>query len=109
MRPIPPKLKKEMGADPYYKVCAHKDENCDGRVTWEHTIIYASKQLNEKWAIIPICAYHHAVDRHQDGPGLDKQRNVWVALNRATDDELIAVSKVVNYMRERDRLNTIYN
>lgn len=107
MRPIPPKLKKEMLTDPYYKTCARKDEHCDGRITWEHAIIYAGKQLNERWAIIPLCTYHHSVDRHQDGTGLDKEENIRIALNRATDFELQSISKAVNYKAMRERLNAI--
>lgn len=108
MRKIPEKLKKEILADPYYKVCARKNDDCDGRITWEHAIIYAGRQLNEKWAIIPLCTYHHSVDLHQDGPGLDKAINVWIALNRATDAELFAVSKVTPYHFLRETLNKKY-
>jgi len=106
MRPIPPTLKKEMEADPYYKICARrKDGGCAGRVTWEHTIIYAGKQLNEKWAIIPLCERHHAVDNYQDNGILDKNENIRIALNRATDIELKAISKAQDYIAIRDRLN----
>lgn len=108
MRTIPAKLKKEILLNPYYKVCARKDSDCDGRITWEHAIIFAGRQVNEMWAIIPLCTYHHSVDLHQDGPGLNKEINVWIALNRATDDQLREVSKVIQYIRERNRLNSIY-
>lgn len=108
MRKIPPKLKNEILADPYYKTCARKSPDCDGRITWEHAIIYAGRQLNEKWAIVPLCAYHHSVDYHQDGPGLNKEMNVWIALNQATDLELSMASKVIPYIKERARLNQIY-
>lgn len=108
MRKIPEKLKKEILSDPDYKTCTRKDHDCDGRITWEHAIIYAGKQLNEKWAIIPLCAYHHSVDFHQDGDGLNKEINVWIALNRATDFELSMISKVIPYLKERARLNAIH-
>lgn len=111
MRPIPPKLKAALAADPEYKVCAKSSvagHNCDGRITWEHAIIYAGRQLNERWAIIPICAYAHSVDFHQDGGDLDKQVNMWIALNRASEDELRAVSKATDYLAYRDRLNQKY-
>lgn len=98
-----------MANDPYYKVCARKaDGGCNGRITWEHAIVFAGRQVNEKWAIIPLCTYHHAVNEHQDGGQLDKDRNVQIALNRATDSELEAISKAVNYKKLRERLNTIY-
>lgn len=82
MRPIPPKLREEMASDPYYKFCARRHEGtCSGRITWEHALIYAGKQINEKWAIIPLCVYHHL------GEGLNKELNVYIALERATPEE----------------------
>jgi len=106
MRAIPPKLKKEMQEDPYYKVCARKAHgNCGGRITWEHTIIYKGKQLNEKWAIIPLCEYHHAVNNYQDRGDLDKNENIRIALNRATDEELVKISRAIDYIALRERLN----
>ena len=108
MRPIPQKLKQEMEADPFYKQCARKpDGNCKGRITWEHAIIYAGKQLNEKWAIIPLCAYHHAVDEYQDCGDLWKERNQWIAINRATNEELEKISKVVDYKFFKNKLNQL--
>lgn len=108
MRKIATKLKNEILSDPTYTVCARRDDpnhQCEGRITWEHAIIYAGKQLNEKWAIVPLCAKAHSVDQFQDGGDLDKDKNVWIALNRATDAELMAVSKVINYKRMRDTMN----
>lgn len=75
-------------ADPFYKHCARADEfECSGRVTWEHALIYASKQMNEPFAIIPLCAYHHAVDKYQDGGDLNKLKNSWIAISRMTDED----------------------
>jgi hypothetical protein len=109
MSPIPPRLLKDILADPYYKFCSReKDGNCKGRITLEHAIIFAGKQLQEKWSIIPLCAYHHAVDEFQDGGDLQKEKNVWIALNRATDKELLKVSKAVDYVRKREVLNNKY-
>lgn len=111
MRKIPIKMLKEMLSDPVYSVCARKDDpehQCEGRITLEHALIYAGKQINAKWAIVPLCAKAHSVDQFQDGGDLDKDRNVWIALNRATNEELIAVSKAINYLSVRDRLNKRY-
>lgn len=109
MRKIPESLKNEILADPYYKKCARADEgNCKGRITWEHAFIFAGRQLNEKWAILPICAFHHDVDQFQDGGNLNKEKHLWIALNRATDEEIQAVSRAVDYTRQRAYLNTKY-
>ena len=109
MNNIPPRLRKQLAADPEYKRCALEGlHECGGRITYEHTLIVAGRQLQERWAIIPLCARGHEVDGYQDAHTMDKQMNVWVALNRATDDDLRAVSRAVNYIRERARLNSIY-
>lgn len=110
MRKIPPELREEMANDIYYKTCARKDEgNCQGRITWEHAIIFAGRQVNEKWAILPICEFHHGVNNFQDRGDLNKKKHIWLALNRATDEELLKVSKAINYLELRERLNAIYN
>jgi len=110
MRKIPKKLVLEMQNDDYYKCCArHAEGTCKGRVTWEHALVYGSQQVTEKWAIIPLCEYHHAVNIYQDCGDLDKEKNVWIALNRATNEELAKYSKVINYQELRDRLNTTHS
>lgn len=104
MRKIPAQLRDEMANDEYYKVCSRKNSECAGRITWEHAIIFAGRQVNEKWAIIPLCAYHHAVDEYQDGGDLNKELNIAIALSRATAGELSRVSCAVNYTALKERL-----
>lgn len=82
MHPIPPKMRAEMAEDPYYKTCCRKDDECSGRITWEHSFIYAGRQVQEIWAIIPLCVYHHL------GDGLKKRLNERIAVARATPQEL---------------------
>lgn len=108
-------LRADVGADPEYSRCALQGllseiiGPCAGRVTREHAMYFKGSKIQKKWAIPPICACHHGVDEYQDGPGeAPKIVRQWVALNRATDEELREVSKAVNYINERDRLNKIY-
>jgi len=108
MKAIPKKVKDDISSDPYYKSCAREDSLCDGKLTWEHAIIYAGRQVQEKWAIIPLCEYHHSVNKYQDIGGLDKRENERIAYNRATDDELRKYSKAVDLIKERDRLNKLH-
>ena len=82
MRPIPPKLKAQIASDPYMRTCARLGLDCNGRITWEHAFIYAGRQINEPWAIIPLCMYHHL------GEGLNKKINKQIALSRATREDL---------------------
>lgn len=92
MRPIPNKMKQEMLQSDEYKYCMRNmvfhDHICQGRITLEHAFIYAGKQINEKWAIIPICAWAHDVDEWQGAGNLDKHKNEFIALSRATSEDL---------------------
>ena len=106
MRPISQKVKETLEQEP--NVCARsQDGNCDGRITWEHALIYAGKQIDEVWAIIKLCEYHHAVGKYQDGGNLLKEKNEWIALCRATDQELDKYPKA-NYKCRKQRLDKIY-
>ena len=112
MNNIPPKLRKEMAADPYYSTCARQtlldDHECfpdplTGKlIEWEHVFYWQGKQLQKKWCIIPICWLTHR------GPEFNKEINEWIALNRAEDEELKEISKAVDYNLKRDYLNTKY-
>jgi hypothetical protein len=56
MRPIPHKLRRELGLDPFMKICVH----CSNEpVEWNHVWTYAGKQINEIWSIIPLCQHCH--------------------------------------------------
>lgn len=82
MRPIPLRLREQIAEDPYFTVCARKNSQCSGRITIEHVWIYQGTQINELWAFLPLCWYHHL------GKGIDKRENEKLSLQRATDDEL---------------------
>ena len=85
-------MRSQMSKMASYKRCMRnevlRDHQCGadpltGRlIEWEHAWIYAGKQVNEIWAIISICWWAHR------GPGLDKEKNQFVSLIRATDEEL---------------------
>ncbi len=112
MNKVPQKLRNKWRDEDLRGVvreCMRADEgNCQGRLTKEHSIIYAGKQLQEEWAILDICEFHHGVNNFQDRGDLNKEKHVWIALNRATSDELRALSKCIDQVALRDRLNLIY-
>ena len=102
MRPIPPLLRKEMSNDPYYIFCCILDAKCEGKIEWHHNLIYAGRQVNEKFCILPLCEFHH------DNIARFKEVVDVLMLNRATDEELLRYSKAVNYIAMRERLNKKY-
>ena len=108
MRPIPKKLLKEILKDPFYQTCIrHKEKKCGGRITFEHAIIYAGKQVNEKWCILPVCERHHGVNSYQDRGDMDKKYHEWVAVNRMTIDDEKTYCRV-DWKIKRKYLNSIY-
>jgi len=113
MNNVPEKLKEKWRTEDWQGVvrtCMRVDdsENCAGRITKEHALYFAGRQLQDEEAILDICAYHHGVDEFQDRGGLDKERNVWIALNRMPEARLVVLSKAVDQVALRDRLNKKY-
>lgn len=111
MRVISKRVRKQIDADPAYGLCmlsAYPEHVCGGRLTREHALIHAGRQVDEKFAIISCCARGQEVDEYQDAHTMDKKLNVWVALNRATQEELESISRVINYPRMREDLNKVY-
>ena len=85
MRPIPKKLREELAADPYMARCIY--DGCPGKPEWEHCWIYQGRQINERFAIQPVCYDHHR------GKLLDKRYNEFKSLERATKEELAKYPK----------------
>lgn len=103
MTPIPPRLRAEMAEDSYYKKCclAGVDE-CSGRIEWHHSLQFKGRQLQEKFAILPLCHLHHArMSKYNENC-------VHIALQRATEAELRAISKAIDYLKEKIRLEAKY-
>lgn len=108
MRAISQRVRRIIDSDEFYRICSRwADGNCSQCVTMEHTLIYAGSQIDEHWAIIPLCEYHHGVGNYQDRGDLQKEKNVWIALNRATDEELLKYPKR-DFLKEKSNLNKKY-
>lgn len=82
MRTISSKFRKQFDIDPYFKLCARSNPECEGRITIEHAFIYGGKQIDELWNFVPLCWFHHL------GNGLDKNTNQKLAIMRASDEDL---------------------
>jgi hypothetical protein len=109
---IPKKVKEDCMNDPRYKRCALfglHGHVCAGRITWEHALIYAGKQIQEKWAIVPLCERAHAVNSFQDAGTMKKELNVWLALNQATESDFERFPRAFpSYHEQKIRLNRKY-
>lgn len=74
---------------------------CSGRITIEHALMWAGRQVNELWALLPLCWYHHL------GAGLNKRYNEYLALKRATPEDLAKYPKT-DWVQKRIYLSTIF-
>jgi len=102
MNCIPQKLRKELSKDPEYSKCLrHKEGNCSGKLTWEHCWTYRGKQIQERFAIIPLCWFHHL------GAGLNKQLNRWFSINRMTEADERKYNRF-NWETTRTHLNNLF-
>ena len=58
--PIPPAIREELMDDAFMTLCALDGFECEGRIQWHHAFTYAGKRVNEVWALIPLCEWHHS-------------------------------------------------
>lgn len=80
MKPIPKSLRATISEEMETAKCARLGDGiCSGRITVEHAF---GRVKQPKWSLIYLCWYHHL------GKGLNKQKNKWLALRQATDDDL---------------------
>lgn len=88
MNNTPNWIKKHWDLHPA-KCCERAAEGtCKGRLTKEHVFIYAGKQIQELWAIIDLCEFHHAVNGYMDCGDLRKRVNEVISAAKATEDDL---------------------
>lgn len=111
MRKISKNVLAVLTKDPLMKKCMRKlvlnDHECRGRITFEHALLYAGRQVDEVFAIISLCAWAHSVDQFQDGGGLDKRINEWIAVNRMKKSDERRYPKR-DWQLMRSRLNGLY-
>lgn len=84
MNNIPPKIKSQLADDPTMQYCCIGNLLCEGKIEWHHVWTYSSNQIQEIWAIVGICKYHH--DRAEI-PEIKKLIQ-YHSLSKATADDL---------------------
>ena len=87
MRKIPTQLREEMANDPFYKTCCLGGS---GKIEWHHNLIYAGRQVNEKWCILPLSQEMHRIADRKD----IKAKLNRIMLSRATKEDLARYPKV---------------
>lgn len=103
MNNIPPKLRAELTSDPFYQWCCITGAMAKNvKVEYHHNLIFAGKQVQEKWCILPL------VESVHDDIAYHKEECDWIMLNRADDATLKKYSRAVDLVAKRDRLNKKY-
>lgn len=95
-----------MAADPFYQRCVISGQEGTLRdpVEWHHNLIYGGKQVQAKFAILPLKkSLHRQANNKQVRAQLD-----WVMWNRATEEERRKYSKATDYGMYLMALNCIY-
>lgn len=105
-------LDEVLRKDPFYTLCARHealhDHNCSSnpfnglRVEWEPVVMHEGNPVLKRFAIVPLCWEARV------GSSSIRAINVWIALNRATTQELLDISRSIDYFRARADLNRIF-
>jgi len=99
---IPEQIKQEIADSKLNEKCCLWNFDCSGRIQWHHNLIHKGKRVNEPWAILGVCEWHHQRESTY------KNELNWIMLNRATDEQLQEYSKAVDYVALKQRLNKHY-
>lgn len=83
------------------------DHECQGRITREHALIYAGRQIDEAWAIVLLCEYAHSLGPWLDSGILDKKKNEWIAINRMPAEALKRFYKA-DWAQKKRYLNGLF-
>ena len=102
MRAIPQKLKNELEQDAWYKRCCITGRTkIQEKIEWHHNFIFAGRQVNEKWCILPMAKSIHDREKEQE----IKTRLNWIMFNRADNETLKKYSKAIDLLEIKELLN----
>lgn len=112
MNRMPLKLRAELEKDPWYKICCITGDRSSydsltgvfERIEWHHNLMFAGKQVQEKFSILPVLSSVHKTVHLEEM----KARLDWIMWNRASDEQIKRYSKSEDYMAYRDYLNEVY-
>ena len=108
MATIPKKLRTQLANSAFMQDCIFKlkdqGHECQGGIDWEHVWIYAGKQIQEAWAILPVCAHMH---RGNFGTAFEKSWHEFVSLSRASPSDLAKYPRI-NWSQKKKDLQSRY-
>lgn len=108
MNNMPRKLREDLSRDQEYArgYCIYhgRFHGPGVKTEWHHNMIFAGRQVQERFAILSICKeVHDKANWKQVRERLD-----WIMLNRASNDDLVFYSRAGDLIRRREILNEKY-
>ena len=103
MRKISARTRAALLSDTRMKSCCLCRES-GGKIEWHHNLIYAGRQADAPWTILPLCVECHAgADKTETKEKLD-----YIMLNAATAEDLAMYPKYsyqqrYSYLRDKYR------
>lgn len=79
--------------------------NCSDDLTIEHAF---GRKYERLWNCITLCSYHHSVNKHQGGEGLNKEINRFYAYQNAIDHDLKEFKLYAQMKQEKAYLTKKY-
>jgi len=93
---IPKKLLNEILEDKFYKKCCLTGKSY-GKIDWHHNMTWQGKNVQEKFAILPV---HNSIHQYHNGLTSEvKEKLNRIMVSRMTEEQLDYYSKAVNYKR----------
>lgn len=103
MTRIPKKLRDSLAEDPFYLRCCVTGEKAKpgDRIEWHHNLIFGGKQVQARFAILPVL---HSIHERANDPDV-RERLDWVMLNRMSTEDLMLYGKGINWGARLEYLN----
>jgi len=98
---IPDAVRDELSKSDFMKVCCFCGND---KPQWHHNLIHGGRQVQEVWAILPLCKSCH------DQVNIKSFRRLadWVMWNRAPHEAIDKYSNVLNYKAHKEHLNSMF-
>lgn len=102
MRKIPPSIREQINKDPFFKECClcHTEK---GKIEIHHNFIYAGKQADALFTLLPLCVEHHNLADYTKV----KEKLDWIMIGRMVWSDF-SVYPRYNWKQREEYLDEIF-
>lgn len=106
MTRIPAKLRKQLAQDPFYQRCCITGKSAlpGDRIEWHHNLIFAGKQVQARFAILPVLKSMHELAHMR----AIKDRLDWVMASRMSGEDLELYGKGRDWIHRLEYLESLF-